>query len=84
LIEDLKISSPTGTIFTKQTEYVRNQYTIKGSNGYYQNQLKIEYPNKSWVILNVYQSSWNIKDKFDSKYIKPETKEAWLEYLAKE
>lgn len=83
LVVELKSSSPVDTEFFKTTEYIRNQYN-KHSEGYNQLQLKIEYPNKSWVILNVYQSSWNIKNKFDSKYIKPETNEEWLKYLAKE
>lgn len=85
LVKELKLSSPEGTKFFKTNEYISNSnYGRRGQNpGYYQDYLKIEYPNGSWVKLAVYLSSWNIKEKFDNKYIKPETNEEWLKYLSK-
>ncbi len=81
LIQKFTEESPTGTIFTQSKEWVRNPY--KNGDGHYQQQLTIQYPNKSWAKINVYIESWNIVSKFDSKYIRPETNDEWLTYLSK-
>jgi hypothetical protein len=79
LIKEFTDNSPKGTTieYKAETEWGRNR-------NYKVNYLNILYPNKSWVKIKFYaDKSWSIVSKFDSKYIKPETKEEWLEYLQK-
>lgn len=80
LIDGFKSQFPKGTTFEKGTTYRRN---YNGKGGYNVDTLRIEYPNKSWVLIQYGTTSWTILEKFDSKYIKPETKEDWLIYLSK-
>lgn len=82
LIKMFRESSPQETkIFTK-TSWERSKYSRNG--GYDINLIRLEYPNGSWVEIEyTSKTNWNIRNKFDSKYIKPETREGWLSYLQK-
>lgn len=79
LIERWTDESPKGTKFVKSREWKSALYSKQG--GYYIDIITVTYPNGSWVKIFVYTNDWYIMEKFDSKYIKPETKEEWLTYL---
>lgn len=79
LIVKFADESPKGTTFVKSREWKSSSFQKGG--GYYIDMLTITYPNTSWVKINVSDRNWYIMEKFDSKYIKPETKEEWLTYL---
>jgi hypothetical protein len=70
--------------FTFSEKYNYNNYKPSKNEGWYTYYITISFPNKSWVKISYDTTGWTIWEKFDSKYIKPETKEDWLEYLAKE
>jgi hypothetical protein len=79
LIEQLTDESPEGTTFVKSIEWKSNTYSKE--RGHYVDIIIITYPNKSWIKINVGIGMWWMMEKFDSKYIKPETREEWLTYL---
>jgi hypothetical protein len=69
-------------------EYVRNDYYGRRYNklsaGYYSQRMEVMFTNGSFVKCVYYSDkSWIIKEKYDSKAIKLDSKEAWVEYLSK-
>jgi len=69
-------------------EYVRNDYYGRRYNklsaGYYSQRMEVMFTNGSFVKCVYYSDkSWTIKEKYDSKAIKLDSKEALVEYLSK-
>jgi len=62
----------------------KDEYSAYSRQSYKRHYITINFQNGSWVkILYNSNGDWRIDSKFDSKYIKPETKEEWLTYLNK-
>ena len=81
LIKQFKEKYPN-TKFELKEEYKHSNHS-KGT-GWYNYYLTVRFPNGSWAKIRYNETQWALDEKFDSKYIKPETKEEWLDYLAKD
>jgi hypothetical protein len=66
-----------------EDDYYGRRYN-KLSAGYYSQRMEVMFTNGSFVKCVYYSDkSWTIREKYDSKAVKLDSKEAWVEYLSK-
>ena len=80
LIHSFSTEFPTAKFICE----IKEEYSKYSRQTYKKHYITINFQNGSWVkILYGSNGNWWIDSKFDSKYIKPESKEEWLTYLNK-